>query len=1076
MGLEEPEDIIAKLSESLSLTVDETLSIVRDALDSPDPQESLLEAFGFEHIEGIFYIVQNKELFQEENFKNEEVFYVEHTIPPVKPIRISEEALIPTKILGKESIFFNYTKFNSVQSEVFAAVYCTQENILISAPTGAGKTDIALLAIIQVLCKRKGRAKELKAVYIAPMKALATEITRKYSKVLSKGGFRVTEFTGDTKRESLDVNNSDVIVCTPEKLDVVSRRLNMLITGIRLVVVDEIHLLGETRGAVLETLMLRLKAMSEKSQTKIRVVGLSATLPNYKDVAEFIGARHVFSFDQRYRPVPLSVKIVGFKKGSKRKDRNGYLLDFIRQMKLKGKQTLVFVSSRAQTAALAKLITGELKFTNKMSEFCCIKPTNSLDKPIKEKNQHEPSQQCHEQLSSQLRHFVDNRIGIHHAGMPRRERMAVERLFSESQLDVLVCTSTLAWGVNLPAHAVVIFGTSFYDASRGCSAQLGILDVMQIFGRAGRPQFDVEGTACLITEASRVGSYLDQLKGSRDIESKLLHHLVDALSAEIYLRNIGSSAEAVRWLRGSFLYIRICHNPEAYGICTGENLPAALNDYVCIALQRLKASCMINLDSDSRSINLAHVSSTVYGRTGAIYYISYLTIHSWLAGLATARSDEEFVLSMLLSAHEFSQVSVRNEENDHIQHVNDQLLIKRVTDYDFDGSRELKLQILFHAYTNFISLPVFSLQCDLQFILDSLERMVPALKEILLYQKRWDAFRSLAALERKTQRREHKSGPVRIQSRYKIRAVRIGEYIDLTVAFNTKFEHRMPYFREDIATNTRNTAQHRFGLSIIIYEENTILRCASSAGQFREFIRAPRKSIEVELFWAGEVARESIEVREDYSISALHLYGMHSCDGLYTLGPRKDSCCHILTPSKGNSLDETGDKRLIRSFNNLNLANFNEETYSNLILPDYVLRISFVTLSCSDVREELRSADYEISTLSDEKPFLYVCSSREVAVEVASFLTTLRALANNYSAVEPVIIGRANESACHRTVSFQDLHRVMQCYARIVFRGCRRSGAFYPVAELLQACDRKEVTIYENEEFVEYLRTITDGE
>jgi len=102
-------------------------------------------------------------------------------------------------------------------------------------------------------------------------------------------------------------------------------------------------------------------------------------------------------------------------------------------------------------------------------------------------------------------------FGIHHAGMLRSDRSLCEKLFMAGHIRVLICTATLAWGVNLPAHAVVysslfsspskrlllmlfivssIKGTEIYEPARGGFVDVGILDVMQIFGRAGRPQFD----------------------------------------------------------------------------------------------------------------------------------------------------------------------------------------------------------------------------------------------------------------------------------------------------------------------------------------------------------------------------------------------------------------------------------------------------------------------------------------------------------------------------------------------------------------------------------------------------------
>ena len=79
-----------------------------------------------------------------------------------------------------------------------------------------------------------------------------------------------------------------------------------------------------------------------------------------------------------------------------------------------------------------------------------------------------------------LRELAPRGVGCHHAGMLRPDRSLVERLFKDGTLRVLVCTATLAWGVNLPAHAVVIKGTRIYDPDRSDYVDLDILDVLQV--------------------------------------------------------------------------------------------------------------------------------------------------------------------------------------------------------------------------------------------------------------------------------------------------------------------------------------------------------------------------------------------------------------------------------------------------------------------------------------------------------------------------------------------------------------------------------------------------------------------
>ena len=175
--------------------------------------------------------------------------------------------------------------------------------------------------------------------------------------------------------------------------------------------------------------------------------------------------------------------------------------------------------------------------------------------------------------NKQLRELFPDGFSMHHAGMLRRDRTLVESLFSKGVIKVLVCTATLAWGVNLPAHAVIIKvrpfnnsifisiymvyivytlfrdlvnpmnldflflrtqGTEIYDAKKGTFVDIGILDVMQIFGRAGRPQFDTEGLGVIITKHEKLSHYLSLLTRQTPIESQFVASLTDNLNAEVF--------------------------------------------------------------------------------------------------------------------------------------------------------------------------------------------------------------------------------------------------------------------------------------------------------------------------------------------------------------------------------------------------------------------------------------------------------------------------------------------------------------------------------------------------------------
>ena len=96
----------------------------------------------------------------------------------------------------------------------------------------------------------------------------------------------------------------------------------------------------------------------------------------------------------------------------------------------------------------------------------------------------------------------------------------------------------MAWGVNLPAHAVVIKGTEIYDAKRGGFVDVGILDVLQIFGRAGRPQFDTSGHGTIITTHDKLSHYLSLLTNQFPIESNFVGKTIKKILADFRNHNI----------------------------------------------------------------------------------------------------------------------------------------------------------------------------------------------------------------------------------------------------------------------------------------------------------------------------------------------------------------------------------------------------------------------------------------------------------------------------------------------------------------------------------------------------------
>jgi activating signal cointegrator complex subunit 3 len=148
--------------------------------------------------------------------------------------------------------------FNPIQTQLFHVLYHNDTPVLLGAPTGSGKTTIAELALLRMK-KHNPRAK---CVYIAPLKSLARERLKEWKKTLGAPPlkWKVLELSGDTSHDSHALNNSDVLICTPEKWDLISRGWRgvsgdlssssashgkRFVREVGLLVIDEIHLLGE---------------------------------------------------------------------------------------------------------------------------------------------------------------------------------------------------------------------------------------------------------------------------------------------------------------------------------------------------------------------------------------------------------------------------------------------------------------------------------------------------------------------------------------------------------------------------------------------------------------------------------------------------------------------------------------------------------------------------------------------------------------------------------------------------------------------------------------------------------------
>ncbi len=418
---------------------------------------------------------------------------------------------LPNEII--ESILSRgYENFTPPQKEALEKGLLSGENMVVAAPTASGKTLVAEIACVNSII-----SKGMKAVYIAPMRALVLEKFNEFRETYPY--IRSAVSIGDLDANDKSLQGYEMVFVSTEKFDSLLRHGISWLDRIGCVVFDEIHMIDESsRGPTLEILITKLA-----NTCKAQIIALSATIGNANELAKWLKAKLVQS---DYRPVRL-------KKGVEH-DGIAYFADdnemnpveeqldgsskipeirILEDTLEKKKQVLFFYATKRNAEAGAtkladhteKVLTIEEK---KKLDVLGDSILNVLDRP---------TEQC-----IKLSKLVKRGVAFHHAGLVNAQRAKIEDAFKGNLIKAICSTTTLGLGVNLPAHTVLVRDLTRYE--EGASEMIGINIVLQLFGRAGRPKYDKEGRALLIAPykdrvAELYKTYI--MAGPESIESKL---------------------------------------------------------------------------------------------------------------------------------------------------------------------------------------------------------------------------------------------------------------------------------------------------------------------------------------------------------------------------------------------------------------------------------------------------------------------------------------------------------------------------------------------------------------------------
>lgn len=401
----------------------------------------------------------------------------------------------------------------------------------------------------------------------------------------------------------------------------------------------------------MQVIVSRTNFIASHTKRTLRIVGLSTALANARDLANWLGIKDMglYNFKPSVRPVPLSVHISGYPGKHycpRMATMNRPAYQAIRQHS-PCTPALIFVSSRRQTRLTALDLIAFLAAEENPKQFMHL-------------DEREMTQILESIKDANLKLTLAFGIGLHHAGLHERDRKTVEELFLHRKIQVLVATATLAWGINMPAHLVIIKGTEYYDGKLKRYVDMPITDVLQMMGRAGRPQFGNEGVAVVLVHDVKKNFYKKFLYDPFPVESSLLEVLPDHCNAEIVAGTVRTKQGILDYFTWTYCFRRLLRNPTYYNLTSIEpkDVNQFLSELVETVLRTLEDAGCVEIDSsDAR-----HVYATSMGRISSYYYLSHQSMRHFADSLHDDMSLEA-VLWAMCNAYEFYQQPCRHNED-----------------------------------------------------------------------------------------------------------------------------------------------------------------------------------------------------------------------------------------------------------------------------------------------------------------------------------------------------------------------------------------------------------------------------
>lgn len=495
-------------------------------------QDDLLELLEIDHEPSLWWIVR---LFKIISFGFHKSSLYNNILPIAgvsrKKTRITKN-YINNLIFGKKSVVELFTSQRDALPLVFQ-----EKGAVISLPTSSGKTQIASIAILQCLIDNPSS----KVLYLAPYRSLAFEVETTLKEVFEPINYEVSQLYGTGQFSTIDkhiISNANILIATPEKAKVILRINPEMAELIKLIIIDEGHLLDDSKRNVTNELFVEeLKVYINRNEGKI--ILLSAVLPNTDDIAKWVCNDEKLSIQKKERMARQRHGVLHFvqKKNTVHLEWFGEEEssnpNFVKPILPTGRATKIQPAEKAEAIAHTaiklssngkSLLLFTARATSVLKYARCLKNALKLEGQLESKHiwtskrvWEEFKILCEEYESDEnkkLVEYAEYGILCHYGGLNRDIRTALEKLMKNSNPRIIVATMTLGQGVNLGVSTVILADTKFFNIKTKEWKALSTNEIWNIIGRAGRAFQDIEGKTLFAIESKPelkiVKEYLNQ--------------------------------------------------------------------------------------------------------------------------------------------------------------------------------------------------------------------------------------------------------------------------------------------------------------------------------------------------------------------------------------------------------------------------------------------------------------------------------------------------------------------------------------------------------------------------------------